>query len=258
MEELVLYELREQVAVITLNRPDKRNAVSNALVAALEVAVDRAGADRTVRTVVLRGAGKGFCAGGDISSGKVDGIISAHADLENTQRVTKKLFDLCKPTVAVVQGAAAGMGFSLALACDTVVCAENAKFIMSFANVGLVPDSGATYMLPRVVGLKKAKELMFTARPVLAPEALALGIANVVVPEEKLEETAFALAEQMAALSPNSVKYIKQLLNKSAESTMEELLQMECCYQSMAMCSEDAMEAVKAFFEERKPVYNAR
>ena len=255
MEEVVLYEKRGAVAVITLNRPDKRNAVNSAMVLALERAVEAAEADGAVRCIVLRGAGKGFCAGGDISSGKLESIIADYADLERTQRCTQMLYEVSKPTIAAVQGSAAGMGFSLALACDTAICTEGAKFVMSFAGVGLVPDSGATYLLPRVVGLRKAKELLYTGRPVPAKEALSLGIVSDVVQEEKLEDTVFALAEQMAALSPNSIKFTKLLLDQSSEHTMAEMLRMECCYQSMAFNSKDAEEAVKAFFEKRTPSF---
>ena len=188
-EPTVLYELKGQVALITLNRPKALNSLSKDLVTELIAALFKAEHDEQARVIVLTGAGRAFCAGGDLNGlDSLHTIDERRAFITHVGYIVKVIHDLAKPVIAMVNGVAAGAGFNLAIACDLVFCADNAKFIQSFVNVGLSPDCGGFYYLAKAVGLAKAKELMMTARPVDAQEAKQLNLVNDVFAPEELEE----------------------------------------------------------------------
>lgn len=255
MSETLIYEVRDHVACITLNRPKALNALNAALKAELADAIARAGSDPAVRAVVLTGAGRGFCAGGDIKE------MSPEAGPAATKRkldtilgsVLVPLASLKKPVIAAVNGFAVGAGFNLALACDMIIAADTAVFSQIFVRVGLVPDSGGLYFLTRVVGLNRAKELCFTGREVPAAEAAGMGFVNRVVPAAELMEAAHALAAQLARGPAVALALTKTALNLSSNASMAEMMELEGLAQAVAASTDEHREGLAAFAERRSP-----
>ncbi len=263
-------EVENGVATITLNRPDKRNALSNELTPALRQMLLTVEAEPSVRCVLITGAGRAFCSGGDVS-GMGGGSSSAPLDaprpsLEDAVRklqigqetLTLRLFDLAKPTIAALPGAAAGAGMSIALACDLRIAAQSAFITSAFANIGLSGDYGGSWLLTRLVGVARAKELYFTSRRVGAEEGLALGIFNEVVPDDQLVARAQALAESIAAGPPIALRYMKENLNRAVGADMRSALALEADRMVRCTRTEDHREAVQAFIGKRKPTFNGR
>ncbi|MBA3741465.1 enoyl-CoA hydratase-related protein [Sporichthya sp.] len=237
------------VAVVTLDRPERLNALSHDLLRELRTQVAVLDERRDVRAIVLTGAGRAFSAGADLQGGP--------SDAEDVLRrlynpLIRDLMGLQKPLVAAVNGVAAGAGVSLALACDLRVAAATATFRLAFVNVGLVPDAGATWLLPRIVGTARASEMALLGRAVQAEEALAWGLVNRVVPDGETLGQALELAHAVAALS-SSVGAIRRLLHESADRTLEEQLDAEATTQGLAQYGPDYAEARQAFKEKRKP-----
>lgn len=267
--DLLLAVIDGGVATITLNRPEKRNALSDELTPALRETLLRFDEDPGVRVVVLTGAGTAFCAGGDVSgmgSARTSGPPPAKAakrsfqdavrELQRKQEtLTLRLFDLSKPTIAALPGPAAGAGFSIALACDMRLAAQSAFVTTAFANIGLSGDYGASWLLPQLVGIAKAKELFFTSRRVSAPEGLALGIFNEVVADADLAERTAELARTIAAGPPVALRYMKENLNRALGSDLRSCLALEADRMSRSGQTEDHREAVAAFLAKRPPVF---
>jgi 2-(1,2-epoxy-1,2-dihydrophenyl)acetyl-CoA isomerase len=263
MSDTLLYAVENGVATFTLNRPDKLNAFDDALLGALDAALKAAEKDPAVRCVVLTGAGRGFSAGQDLAavaereaSGK---RMSLRQHLDRSyNRVIRKIRGMEKPVIAAVNGVAAGAGMSLALACDLRIAAQSARFIQSFIGVGLVPDSGSTWFLPRMLGFSKAFELAITAQRLGADDALALGLVNHVVPDGDLAAEVKALAEQLAAAPTRAIGLTKRAMNRAMASTLDEALDYEAILQDLAGRSEDHKEGVAAFMEKRPPEFKGR
>jgi 2-(1,2-epoxy-1,2-dihydrophenyl)acetyl-CoA isomerase len=258
--ETVLYEVTEGVATITLNRPEALNATNDQLYREMQGLIRDIASDDAVGAVIITGAGRGFCAGADVKS-----MNPEMALLERRKRhrwiladILRPLVNLEKPVIAAVNGPAVGAGFNIALAADIIVASEAAVFSQIFTRLGLVPDLGGLYLLTRVVGLNKAKELCFTAKKIDAREALALGIANHVVPADRLLEEARKLAAQIAAGPPTALSMIKTLLNKSSNSTFEQMLEYESFAQTLAYTTPEHREGVAAFREKRAPNFRAK
>ncbi len=264
----LLCDVAAGVATITLNRPDKRNALSNELTPALRQTLLNVDADPAVRCVVITGAGRAFCSGGDVSG---MGGQSAPADaprptLEDAIRklqhgqetLTLRLFDLAKPTIAALPGAAAGAGLSIALACDLRVAAKSAFVTTAFANIGLSGDYGGSWLLTRLVGIARAKELYFTGRRVGADEGLALGIFNEVVADDELMARTRALAESIAAGPPIALRYMKENLNRAVGVDLRSALALEADRMVRCTRTDDHREAVAAFMAKRKPTFQGR
>ena len=256
------------VATITFNRPQKRNALSDELTPALRESLLRFDEDPEVRVVVLTGAGTAFCAGGDVSGmgstprppGAVkrtfqDGVRELQRKQET---LTLRLFDLSKPTIAALPGPAAGAGFSIALACDLRLAAESAFVTTAFANIGLSGDYGASWLLPQLVGIAKAKELFFTSRRVGAAEGLALGIFNEVVDDDRLAVRTAELARTIADGPPVALRYMKENLNRAVGADLRTCLALEADRMSRSAQSQDHREAVAAFLGKRAPVFTGR
>lgn len=243
------------VAWVTLCRPKERNAMSSLMFEELNQLLPQLEADTAIRAVVLTGEGKAFCAGGDLAEMKTGygGNAGFYHHMESANRCAAALLELGKPVVAAVNGAATGAGINLALAADLAIAAENAKFSEIFGNVGLLPDLGGTWLLPRLVGRAKAKELIYSYRMVDAQEALSLGLVNQIVPLEKLHDTAAHLAEQLAQGPTFAFSMAKRLINRCYETDLHTALQMEALAQSLAANSQDHQEGVRAFFEKRPP-----
>ncbi|MBI2755299.1 MAG: enoyl-CoA hydratase/isomerase family protein [Chloroflexi bacterium] len=251
------------VQTITLNRPAKLNALSDALLAELTDALKTAERDESIRAVVITGAGRAFCAGADLAAfagePRADGKASvprlgAFLRAKSTPLVLR-LFNLEKPIVAAVNGVAAGAGMSLALGCDIRIAAESARFILSFVNVGLVPDLGSTYFLPRLVGAAKAVELAMTGDPVPAPEALALGMVNRVVADSVVLAESQALAERLARAPRASLALIKRGMGRGHERSLDRALELEADYQEIASRTDDFVEGLDAFLHKRSPSF---
>lgn len=257
----VLYSFEEGVATITLNRPDAMNSLTLTMRASLLEALERARDDAGVRAVLLTGAGRGFCAGQDLRSHADN--LEAGVGLDNTVRahynpIVMTITGMGKPVVAAVNGIAAGAGAALAFACDFRIVAEGAKFAMAFAGIGLAPDSGASWTLPRLVGPAKARELLMLGEAVDAARALALGMATSVVPGDRLTETARELAVRLAQGPTQAYGAIKQALDYSAAHSLEDSLEVEADLQDVCVKTEDHHNATKAFLAKNRPVFEGR
>ncbi|MFF8270609.1 enoyl-CoA hydratase/isomerase family protein [Streptomyces sp. NPDC016562] len=258
----VLHRLDGNVAWITLNRPEAMNAVTPAQRERVIALLADASADPAVRAVVITATGKGFCAGADLRGApaggdRVAGDVARMIRL-GAQRLITAVLDCEKPVLAAVNGTAAGIGAHLALACDLVIAAEPARFIEVFVRRGLVPDGGGAYLLPRLVGPQKAKELMFFGDAVPAAEAERLGLVNKVVPAEELEATARAWAERLAQGPTRAIALAKQLVNASLDGDRATALAAEASAQEINMTTADANEGVASFVERRTPKYVGR
>jgi enoyl-CoA hydratase/carnithine racemase len=265
MSDVVRVEVADRVATVTLNRPDKLNAVSPDVFSGLAEAATQVAADPEVRAVLIRGEGRAFCSGLDLSS--LQGMSSAEprqprSDEGNGQAVPRdpqagwRLWqEMDKPVVAAVQGYALGAGFQLALAADIRFAAEDAVMSVFEITYGLVPDLGGTQFLPPIVGPAKAKELIWTAKRINATEALALGIVNKVVPLGQLETEARAFAADLASRPPMPIGFTKKIVNASGRHSLEEGMRQEITAQMKCIGSNDMKEAVSAAFEKRQGSY---
>jgi len=263
--EELLCVLENGVAVVTLNRPEKRNALSDRLTPALRSVLLELEAHRDVRVVVITGAGKAFCSGGDVS-GMSGSVRPPSSDLETAIRtlqhrqetLTLRLFELAKPTIAALPGPAAGAGLSIALACDLRVAAESAFLSTAFANIGLSGDYGGSWLLTQLVGTARAKELYYTARRVPAREALALGLVNELTADEALMIRVRELAATIAAGPPIALRYMKENLGRALQADFRSVLALEADRMVRCTHTEDHREAVRAFLEKRRPAFVGR
>ena len=261
--ECLLYEVKDGIATLTLNRPDRLNALGGTLREDLHDAVTRASADPEVRVMVVTGAGKGFCSGGDVKAmNEANEGRRTRPLMEKVapgrDRTLLAMRDAPQPMIAAVNGAAAGAGMNLALACDIRIASTAAKFSQAFVRRGLHPDWGGTYFLPRAVGMAKACELIFTGELIDAPEALRLGLVSKLVAPEELMPTAYDLARKIAAGPPVAVRLAKRALHRNAESDLRSALEFETFAQNVCSETEDAREGIRAFVEKRSPVFRGR
>ena len=260
----LLEQLKDGVAVLTMNRPERLNAMSASMLDAMEAALVRLASDSSVGAVVLAGAGKGFCAGGDVKAMAEgtefkDGSLEEKAqDLRARMEVSRWLHEMPKPTIAMVRGAAAGAGLSLATACDLRIASDTARFGTAFARVGYSGDFGGSYFLTQLVGTAKARELYYTAELVNAEQALAMGLVNRVVPDARLEEETMALATRIAAGPRVALRYMKRNLNAAESGTLKELLDLEAWHHTRTGATDDHREAAQAFVAKREPVFRGR
>lgn len=259
-ESILLTRDDSGVAVITLNRPEALNALNNQLRAELAVAIAEVRDDVGVRALVVTGAGRAFCAGGDLKW-MVENrptTVQVYDRMRTLHRWLTALVTMDKPTVAAVNGVAAGAGVNLALACDLVIASETARFSQAFVRIGLVPDAGGFYFLPRRIGLARAKELVFTGKEVEAREAERIGLINRAVPADHVMPEALELARQLAQGPTRALAMAKGILNRSFNLSLEELLELEAYAQSIAFGTEDHREGLQAFIEKRGPRFQAR
>ncbi|TKA96205.1 enoyl-CoA hydratase/isomerase family protein [Cereibacter changlensis] len=255
----ILVSLTNGVATITLNRPELRNALNDEMRAELIAAFDWADASREVRAVILTGAGKGFCSGGDIGgmrarldapAGEV--AFNGWKRQKQTHRGVGVIRNLSKPVIAAVNGAAFGLGLDMALACDFIIVADGAKLSMSFIKRGLVSDGGGMYFLPRRVGLSKAKELILTGRVVEPEEALSIGMVDRIATPETLLAEAQAWAEELSQGSPAAVALTKAILDQTFESTADEIFTLGREAQAICYTSAEHRASVEAFLNKTK------
>ncbi|CAM5670270.1 Enoyl-CoA hydratase/isomerase family protein OS=Streptomyces alboniger OX=132473 GN=CP975_15200 PE=3 SV=1 [Streptomyces alboniger] len=259
---LIRHATDNGVSWITLNRPEAMNAVTWEQRERVIALLEEASGDPGVRAVVITATGRGFCAGADLrgapaAAERVPGDV-ARTIRRGAQRLVSAVLDCEKPVIAAVNGTAAGIGAHLAFACDLVVAAEGAEFIEVFVRRGIVPDGGGAYLLPRLVGPQRAKELMFFGDSVPAAEAHRIGLVNRVVPAGELESTAREWAERLAAGPTRALALTKQLVNASLESDRATAFAAEAAAQEITMTTRDAHEGVASFVERRGPTYRGR
>lgn len=267
LEEQVLHRVEGHVAWITLNRPEVKNAMTSDQRDRVIALLEEASAALEVRAVVLTATGDGFCTGADLRAGRrpaparpegaPDRIVGEAARMirRGAQRLISAVLDCEKPVVAAVNGTAAGIGAHLALACDLVVAAEGARFIEVFVRRGISPDGGGAYLLPRLVGLQKAKELIFFGDDIAAADAASMGLVNKVVPADRLATTAAELAGRLAAGPTKAISMAKWLLNRSLDSDRRTAFDEEAWAQEVVVGTADAAEGLKAFAERRAPEF---
>lgn len=254
--DTVLRSAADGVLTLTLNRPDALNALTVEMKEALLAALKDAARDKSVRVVILTGAGRAFSAGQDLKERQ--GADAADLGTELRARynpIILAMRRLEKPIIGAVNGVAAGAGVSLALACDIRIAAENASFIEAFGRIGLVPDSGSTWFLPRLVGPARAAEMVLTTDPVDAAAAERIGLVNRVVPADRLMDETNALAARLAMAAPIALALAKRALNRALESSLEDALEFEAQLQSIAGRSADHAEGVAAFVEKRPAAF---
>jgi 2-(1,2-epoxy-1,2-dihydrophenyl)acetyl-CoA isomerase len=253
----VLESRRDAVSTLTLNRPERLNALNSALGQALVNSLHSLGKDVTVRVVVITGAGRGFCAGGDIEvlrrAREREDVTEVEALLKLGKQIILAIATMPKPVIAAVNGPAAGAGANLALACTTRIASDQASFTQSFAKIGLFPDFGGTYFLPRLVGPALAAELMLSAATVTAAEAFRIGLVSRAVPEDRLEQETALLAEQLAGAPPMVARGVKQALCIDDREQLERALDEEIRWQVTCFRSRDSLEGLRAFLEKRAP-----
>ncbi len=249
---------QDGIATVLLNRPDKLNALSAEMYHELADQFEALGRDDEVRAVVLTGAGRAFCAGGDVGSmGNYD-VVAGRKRSRSHHRAIINLHNLEKPVIAAIRGPAAGVGASLTLACDLIIASETAYLLMAFKNVGIPPDGGAVYFLTQYVGVARAKELVYTARKLPAKEAHDMGIVMKVVPDGDLEAEASALARELATSATYALSLAKKLFQSMYTPTLEQLLEMEILAVCGARLTHDHKEGIAAFKEKRKPRFEGR
>ncbi len=260
----LLFEKRDHVATLTFNRPERLNAITGPMLDALSEALVECNADNDVRAVVLTGAGRGFCAGLDLQdqmsgqglgSGDI-GATTQRFDLRNAPPIV--LHQMDKPTVAAVNGGAAGYGMDLALGCDMRLMSETAKLSAAFTKRGVLPESGGTWLLPRIVGWAKASEIMFTGRTLPAEQCLELGIANEVVAPSELAERAHTLAREIAANAPLAVQATKRMMRMGTDESFEANVHHVFLQLLPLFRSRDFREGMKSFLEKREPEFEGR
>ena len=247
-------EVDGPVATITLDRPEALNALTVPLKLGLREALGSLAADRDVRVVILTGAGRAFCAGQDLAERERPDAAPLEVEVRDRYNpIIRAIRSMGQPVIAAVNGVAAGAGASLAFACDLRIAAEEARFVLAFGRIGLVPDSGATWFLPRIVGSAKAAELALVGDPVDAPEALRLGLVSLVVPGDQLMAEARSLADRIAEGAPLAVSLTKDALQRSLSIDLDEALEGEAKMQGIAGASADHAEGLAAFREKRPP-----
>ena len=257
--ETIIYEKKENVAWITLNRPEKFNAQNQTLRSEVMAALEDAKDDDEVQVIVLTGAGdRAFSAGADINMFLDWTTVSVITSTKGTKRPYTFMREIPKPVIAMVNGLALGGGCELAMACDIIIASENARFGQPEISVGVIPGGVGTQMLPRLVGEKKAKEMIFTGDPISAEEALRLGLVNKVVPADKLRETVDEVIKKLKSKSPAILKFAKLAVNKSLDTPLS--VGVECEADLFAMCfgTQDQKEGAKAFFEKRPAKYTGK
>jgi 2-(1,2-epoxy-1,2-dihydrophenyl)acetyl-CoA isomerase len=256
LEPAVIIEKKGAVSIIRMNLPNKLNCLEPIFRDDFKSCLRQFDEDPQSPVAILTGKGRAFCAGGDLEELK-DGMTAVHGvrHMKGCNEIIGMIAGITKPIIAAVNGPAAGAGFSIAMACDIVIASTAASFMQAFTKVGLVPDMGSLYFLPRVIGMHRAKELMWTARRIKAEEAMEIGILNRLVSPETLESEALSLAEDLAAGPAFAIGLSKMLLSRSLENTLQDMMQYEGLAQAICMQSMDHQEGVKAFYEKRKALF---
>lgn len=260
MNNSILIKIENQVAYITLNRPEVFNSFNREMAFSLQSILDDCEHNNGVRSIVITGNGKAFCAGQDLKEVTNPELNPGFKKIleEHYNPIITRIRAINKPVIAAVNGVAAGAGANIALSCDLVVASNKASFIQAFSKIGLIPDSGGTFFLPRLIGFQKATALMMLGDKVTAEEAEELGMIFKVISSESFNEEVEKLAIKLANMPTKALGLIKELLNKSITNTLEQQLELEGKLQIEAALSEDYTEGVNAFMEKRKPIFKGK
>jgi 2-(1,2-epoxy-1,2-dihydrophenyl)acetyl-CoA isomerase len=266
MSEQMLFRVEDGVAWLVMNRPEARNAMNMEMRAVYFEALEQCAQDEAIRAVVLTGTGKGFCTGADLSGSRAvkgDANATPHPGatrnaMASSQKIIRALWDLEKPIIAAVNGVAAGLGAHLAWACDLVIAADEARFIEIFVRRGIALDAGGAFLLPRHIGLHKAKELVFFGDDLSAADAERIGLVNKVVPAAELEAETKKWAAKLAQGPTFAIGLSKRLLNRSLQSDLDTCFAEEAFTQALASHSEDMREGIRSFMEKRPPAFKGR
>ena len=252
----ILLEIKNNIAFLTLNRPEKFNSFNREMALELQQQLREADSDRSIRCVYITGAGKAFCAGQDLAEVvDVNGPGMDKILIEHFNPIVTLIRNLSKPVVAAVNGVAAGAGANIALCCDVVVATESSSFIQAFSKIGLIPDSSGTFFLPRLIGFQKASALMMLGDKMSTTDAEKNGMVYRVYPDNVFIEESVKLAITLSAMPTKALYYIKQALNNSLAQTLEQQLKIEDEFQQKAAATDDFKEGVQAFLEKRNPIF---
>jgi enoyl-CoA hydratase/carnithine racemase len=262
MPNFIVYEQQGHVVTLTMNEPERRNPLTgNSAVPDFLAAIDRIHNDRSVRAVILTGAGTAFSSGGDIrdmerqASGEVSGMQIRQEYRTGIQKLPLALFNLEVPIIAAVNGAAIGAGFDVACMCDIRIASEHAKFAESFVKLGIIPGDGGAWLLPRIIGMSRAAEMSFTGEMIGPDLAASWGLVSRVVSATELLNTANELAQRIAANPPHAVRLTKRLLREAMHTRLDTLLEMAAAFQALSHQTDDHKEAVNAYLNKRLPVF---
>ncbi|MFN4197500.1 MAG: enoyl-CoA hydratase-related protein [Flavobacterium sp.] len=257
-EHSIQLKVMNQVAYVALNRPEVFNSFNREMALSMQAALDQCASDALIRAIVITGNGKAFCAGQDLKEVVSPELNPGFRKIleEHYNPIVQRIRTIEKPVIAAVNGVAAGAGANIALACDIVLASEKASFIQAFSKIGLIPDSGGTFFLPRLIGFQRASALAMTGDKVTAEEALQMGMVYKVVSEESFETSVQQLAEQLAQMPTKALGLTKRLLNESLTNDLNTQLALESDLQIEASESNDYNEGVTAFVEKRKPKFN--
>ena len=256
---MIQFEKIGAIGKITLNRPDKYNAFVRGMALELQKKLDECRSDETIRCIIISGSEKAFCAGQDLKEATdpngptIEEIVRQHYN-----PIVKKIREIKTPVIAAVNGVAAGAGANVALACDIVVAAKSASFIQAFSKIGLIPDSGGTYFLPRLIGIQKAAALMMTGEAVSAEKAETLGMIYAVYEDSEFETSAMKLADTISSMPTKGLGYTKKLLSQTFNNSLEDQLSLEAETQALSASSKDHQEGIKAFMEKRTPQFTGK
>ena len=252
----ILFEIKDSIGFITLNRPDKFNSFNREMALLLQEKLDECASLHEIRSVYITGAGKAFSAGQDLGELVGDQAIGIDKILsEHYNPVIKRIRNLPKPVIAAVNGVAAGAGANMALCCDIVVASQSASFLQAFSKIGLIPDSGGTYFLPRLIGWQKASALSMLGDKVSAPDAEKMGMVYKIFPDDLFREESKKIAATLAQMPTKGLAFTKHLLNYSFKNSYEEQLLQEDIFQQKAAATSDYKEGVQAFLEKRQPKF---
>lgn len=256
MEQSIILEIKNSIAVITLNRPNVFNSFNREMALLMQSILDECATNKNLRCIYITGNGKAFSAGQDIAELTSENPPTISQILiEHYNPIVARLRAIELPVVCAVNGVAAGAGANIALACDIVVANENASFIQAFSKIGLIPDSGGTFHLPRLIGLQKASALMMLGEKIGAKEACEIGMIYKYFVEDVFKEESFKVAETLATMPTKGLVYTKRLLNKTFENNLEQQLLLEDEFQKKAGATDDYKEGINAFIQKRKPVF---
>lgn len=255
----IIATYENSIAYLTLNRPEKFNSFNKEMAIALQQELDRCAQDETIRAVYLTGSGKAFCAGQDLAEATdPDGPELRSIVREHYNPLIEKIRAIEKPVIAAVNGVAAGAGANIALACDVVVAKEGAAFIQAFSKIGLIPDSGGTFFLPRLIGFQKASAIMMLGDKITAAEASQMGMIYKYFSDDTFDAESKKIAETLAKLPTKALAYTKSALNQSAANSLPQQLQVEEDYQALSAKTEDFGEGIAAFLEKRPAVFKGK
>jgi 2-(1,2-epoxy-1,2-dihydrophenyl)acetyl-CoA isomerase len=257
--EHIKFEIKEGVGTITLNRPEVYNCFNIPMALEVQKALDDCEKNESVRVIVLTGEGKGFCAGQDLKEATDENAPSVEHIVHTTYNpIISKIRNIEKPILGAINGVAAGAGANIAIACDITFASDKASFIQSFSNIGLIPDSGGTFFLPRLIGMQRATAHMFLADKMSAEKAKEIGMIYEVIEDEKLQDTVFEFAKKLATRPTKGFGLTKKALNQSLTNSLQTQLMVERDLQAIAAKTYDKKEGIQAFLEKRKPIFKGK